>query len=113
MSLWDVFKDPLEEVFKGRPLLSYFTRLNRRNVRLGVAGKIRTPAEVEMVMRENVDLALLGRAGILHHDFPTRYFQEKDFSPVKNPVTREYLLSEGVSKKFIAYLESWPGFVAE
>ena len=69
--------------------------------------------EVEMIMRENVDLAVLGRAGILHHDFPTRYFQEKDFSPVKNPVTREYLLSEGVSKKFIAYLESWPGFVAK
>lgn len=113
MSLWDVFKEPLEEVFQGRTLMSYFTSLDRKHVSLGVAGKIRTPAEVEAVMRENVDWAMLGRAAILHHDFPNRYFQEEEFSPVKNPVTREYLQSEGVSKKFITYLESWPGFVAD
>ncbi|MAI41689.1 MAG: NADH:flavin oxidoreductase [Candidatus Azotimanducaceae bacterium] len=113
MSLWDVFKEPLEEAFQGQTLMSYFTRLNRKNVKLGVAGKIRTPAEVEAIMQENVDWIMLGRAAILHHDFPNRFFQKKEFRPVENPVSREHLESEGVSKKFITYLESWPGFVGQ
>jgi hypothetical protein len=56
---------------------------------------------------------MLGRAAILHHDFPNRYFQDEGFSPVENPVTREYLEAEGLSEKFIDYMASWPGFVAE
>ena len=39
MSLWDVFKEPNEEEKQGRTLLSYFTDLDRQNVRLGIAGK--------------------------------------------------------------------------
>ena len=38
MSLWDVAKEPNEEALKGRTLMSYFTELDRGNVRLGVAG---------------------------------------------------------------------------
>ena len=44
MSLWNVAKEPLDEAFKGRSLMSYFTDLERGEVRLGVAGKVTSPA---------------------------------------------------------------------
>ena len=46
MSLWDSFKEPEDQAFKGRTLLSYFTELKRGNVALGIAGKLRNPEEV-------------------------------------------------------------------
>jgi len=44
MSLWDCFKEPVEEVHRGRTLMSYFTDLPRGDVRLGVAGKLMSAA---------------------------------------------------------------------
>jgi len=113
MSLWDVFKEPEEEDYKGRSLMSYFTELPRGNVKLGVAGKIRTPEDAEQIIAENVDWIMLGRAAILHHDFPKRYKQDSTFTPVDTPVTSGYLMEEGLSKNFLAYMERWPGFIAE
>jgi len=112
MSLWDVFKEPEEEAFKGRSLMSYFTELNRGECQLGVAGKIRTPEEAEQVLAEGVDWVMLGRAAILHHDFPNQYRQNPEFSPVSLPVTREHLIKEGLTQNFIRYMEGWKGFVA-
>lgn len=111
MSLWDVFKEPNEEAMQGRALLSYFTELDRGDVRLGVAGKIRSPEEAERILAEGVDFVILGRAAILHHDFPNRYHEDPDFKPVENPVSRAYLAEQGLSDKFIAYMSSWKGFV--
>ena len=113
MSLWDVFKEPEEEEFKGRTLMSCFTDLPRGDVRLGVAGKIRTPEEAEQAMASGVDWIMLGRAAIIHHDFPNRYAADPQFAPVDNPVTRDYLAAEGLSEKFINYMAGWPGFVAD
>ena len=113
MSLWDVFKEPNEEDKQGRTLLSYFTDLDRQNVRLGIAGKIRTPEEVEKALAGGVDWIMLGRAAILHHDFPAQQQKTPSFSPVTLPVPREHLEKEGVSEKFIEYLSSWKGFVAD
>ena len=113
MSLWDVFKEPNEEDKQGRTLLSYFTDLDRQNVRLGIAGKIRTPEEAEKALAGGVDWIMLGRAAILHHDFPVQQQQNPSFSPVTLPVTREHLEKEGVSEKFIEYLSAWKGFVAD
>ena len=45
MSLWDVFKEPQDEAFRGRSLLSYFTDLERGSVRLGAAGRIMSGAD--------------------------------------------------------------------
>jgi len=112
MSMWDVFKEPEEKHLQGRSLLSYFTELDRRDVRLGVAGKIYTAAEAEQVMATGVDWVMLGRAAILHHDFPQQYARNTDFEPIELPVLSQHLLTEGLSDKFIAYLQSWPGFVA-
>ncbi len=111
MSLWDVFKEPEEDEHNGRSLLSHFTELPRGNTRLGVAGKIRTPAEAEWTINEGVDWVMLGRAAILHHDFPNRYESDPGFAPVETPVTRSYLESEGLSENFVNYMSSWTGFV--
>ena len=112
MSLWDVFKEPEEEEFKGKSLLSYFAELERGNTRLGVAGSIRTPIDAERVMSEGVDWIMLGRAGMLHHDFPKLYEDNPRFSPIEIPVSRDYLLKEGLSGKFINYISQW-GFTSE
>ena len=113
MSLWDVFKEPEEEEYKGRSLLSYFTELERGTTKLGVAGNIRTPKDAETVMESGVDWVMLGRAAILHHDFPNKYQIDPNFIPIENPVSRQHLKNEGLSKKFITYMSGWKGFVKE
>ena len=113
MSLWDVFKEPVEEQFKGRSLLSYFLELERHDVRLGIAGKIRTPEEAEQALATGVDWIMLGRAAIIHHDFPNQYQQNFAFTPHDLPVTVAHLEQEGLSEKFVTYMGNWPGFVAE
>ena len=114
MSLWDVFKEPEEETHQGRTLMSFFTELDRHNTRLGVAGKIRTPREAEATLAAGADWIMLGRAAMLQHDFPNRYKANPSFRPVEMPVTRKYLESEGISKKFQGYIEGrWPEFFAD
>lgn len=114
MSLWDVFKQPEETQYQGRTLMSYFTELDRRNTRLGVAGKIRTPQEAEATIAAGADWIMLGRAAMLQHDFPNRYRADPSFKPVEMPVPRQYLKDEGISEKFQAYIEGrWPEFFAD
>lgn len=103
MSLWDVFKEPVEEEFKGRSLMSYFTELDRGDVRLGVAGKITTAAIAAEMLDKGADYVLIGRAAILHHDFPERA-RDPAFRQVPVPVSADYLQGEGVSPKFVDYL---------
>ncbi|MBT4521336.1 MAG: NADH:flavin oxidoreductase [Halieaceae bacterium] len=113
MSLWDIFKEPEEEEFKGRSLISYFTELQRGNVRLGVAGQIRTPELAHQTMEQGVDWLMLGRAALLHHDFPNRMQADEGFTPMSLPVSAEYLRSEGMGEKFITYMRTWDYFVAD
>lgn len=110
MSLWDVFKEPVEEAFKGRSLMSWFTDLDRGNVRLGVAGKITTPAIAAKMLDDGADYVLIGRAAILHHDFPERA-RDPAFTPIALPVTAEHLQNEGLGPAFVTYMATWPGFV--
>ena len=113
MSLWDVFKTPEEAEFKSKPLIDWFTALERGNVRLSVAGKIRSARDAQRVFAAGVDALTIGRAAILHHDFPERCRDDPFFEPVDLPVTLEYLRSEGLSDRFIDYMSSWEGFVAK
>ena len=113
MSLWDVFKDPIEEDKQGKKLLSYFTEIDRKDVRLGIAGKIRNAEEAQRALESGVDWIMLGRAAILHHDFPKLMQANSDFEPAELPVSREHLALEGLSEKFIEYMSTWKGFVAE
>jgi len=111
MSLWDSFKEPEDEAFKGRPLLSYFTELDRGDVVLGIAGKLRNPEEVSRAMATGIDFVMLGRAAILHHDFPLLMQADSDFTPVRNPVSVDYLRTQGLGEAFITYMSGWKGFV--
>jgi 2,4-dienoyl-CoA reductase-like NADH-dependent reductase (Old Yellow Enzyme family) len=113
MSLWDVNKQPVEDAHQGRTLTEIFAELPRDEVRLGVAGKIHTPADVRRVVEQGVDIAVLGRVGILHHDYPARYAADDGFEPRRAPVAREVLLAEGVSPGFVDYLGRNFRFVAD
>jgi len=111
MSLWDVFKEPAEEAHRGRSLLSYFTDLDRGDVRLGVAGKIHGAADVQACLEAGVDFVLIGRGAILHHDFPEQVRNSADFEMVQVPVSSDYLRSQGLGDAFVEYMSSWAGFV--
>lgn len=113
MSLWDVFKEPMEAGLQGRTLMSYFTQLKRGPVRLGAAGKIYTGDDAAQMLTLGLDFVVLGRAAILHHDFPKRTKAEPHFKPHALPVTPEYLAAEGLSPIFVKYMRNWKGFVTE
>lgn len=111
MSLWDAFKEPVEAAFKGRSLMSWFTDIPRGNTRLGVAGKIMGAKQALECMDAGVDFVLLGRAAILHHDFPEQVRANPDFHAIATPVTREHLRQEGLGEAFVNYMATWSGFV--
>jgi 2,4-dienoyl-CoA reductase-like NADH-dependent reductase (Old Yellow Enzyme family) len=113
LSLWDYAKEPTEEAHKGRTLMSYFTELPRGEVRLGCAGKVMTGEDVRACLERGMDFVFLGRAAILHHDYPRKYAADPDFKPIALPVTEAYLRQEGLSPAFVKYMQNWKGFVAE
>ncbi len=113
MSLWDVFKSPAEQEHGTGRLLDHFTSLDRGPVRLGVAGKIGTAKAARTCLEAGCDFVLLGRAAILHHDFPRRALENPDFEAVKPPVSRGYLRGEGLGEAFIGYMRGWKGFVED
>ncbi|NIJ40685.1 2,4-dienoyl-CoA reductase-like NADH-dependent reductase (Old Yellow Enzyme family) [Parvibaculum indicum] len=113
MSLWDVFKEPVEEAFQGRSLMSYFTELPRGDVRLGAAGKIMSATDAVQVIANGCDFAVIGRAAILRHDFPRRVLADPSYVSPALPVTAGHLRDEGLGEVFIAYMSGWKGFVAE
>ncbi|HEY3698662.1 MAG TPA: NADH:flavin oxidoreductase [Spongiibacteraceae bacterium] len=113
MSLWDALKEPVEEAFKGKPLIDYFTDLERGNTRLGVAGKITNAQTVQACMDKGADFVIIGRGGILHHDFPRQVESNPQFESIALPVTREYLQQQGLGPAFIHYMATgWKNFVA-
>jgi 2,4-dienoyl-CoA reductase-like NADH-dependent reductase (Old Yellow Enzyme family) len=112
MSLWDVFKEPEEEAFRGSSLLSHFTDLDRGPVRLGAAGKIMGGADARRCLAAGVDFVIVGRAAVLHHDFPERVRTDPQFTATPTPVSVEYLRNQGLGSPFIEYMRRWAGFVA-
>lgn len=111
MSLWDSFKEPEEAEFKGRSLMSIFTELPRGNVRLGVAGKLMSAADARFCLENGCDFVLLGRAAILHHDFPQKVEADADFRSIALPVPADHLRAEGLGPVFVGYMSTWAGFV--
>jgi 2,4-dienoyl-CoA reductase-like NADH-dependent reductase (Old Yellow Enzyme family) len=113
MSLWDVFKEPADERLQGRSLMSYFTELNRGDVRLGVAGKIMSAADAQACLDAGADFVLNGRAAVLHHNFPRKAHADESFESVPAPVSRAYLEAEGLGPAFIQCMADWFDFVIE
>ncbi len=117
MSLWDVNKepnDPSSDVANaGRTLAEIFAALPRRDVRLGVAGKIHDPADVQRMLTLGIDVIVLGRVAILHHDYPNLLEADPGFTPRRVPVSASTLHEEGLSDTFVTYMRNWKGFVAD
>ncbi|MEJ7926189.1 NADH:flavin oxidoreductase [Sphingobium sp. AN641] len=113
MSLWDVAKEPHEEAFQGRSLLSYFTDIPRGNVRLGAAGKIMDAATATSLIDAGCDFVTIGRAGILRHDFPERVRADPAYMSPPQPVSVAFLREEGVTGEFVTYLRTFPGLVSD
>jgi len=113
MSLWDVFKAPVDTAYAARPLIDWFAELPRGATRLGVAGKLMSGADCRRVLEHGADFPILGRAAILHHDFPRRLAVDPDFRAISLPVTREHLRNERLSPAFVEYMNGWKGFVAQ
>jgi len=112
MSLWDVFKAPMDAPESG-PLIDHFTALPRGETRLGVAGKLMSAELCRKALEHGADFPILGRAAILHHDFPLKVAADPDFRSIALPVTRAHLRAERLSPVFVDYMASWKGFVAE
>ncbi len=110
LSLWDVFKpSSLDE----RSLMGYFADLDRKQVKLTVAGKINGGEEVGKVLEAAYDFVAIGRSAILHHDFPAKVIADPSFSPIPLPASERHLSQEGLSQTFIDYMKRWEGFVGE
>lgn len=113
ISAWDIYKEPADESLRGRSLLSYFTELDRGDIRLGAAGKVYTPADIKFGLDAGLDFVLMGRAAMLHHNYPSLLSANSEFAPNRAPVSRDYLLAEGLSAAFIDYVGGqWPDFVS-
>ncbi len=119
LSLWDCFKEPEEEEWKGRSLVEIVCDIERRSdpegrrVPVGVAGKIHDPGDALKVLEAGADLPFLGRVAILHHDYPNQLAGDDAFEPVRPPVTRDYLRKEGLSDSFVEYMNRWDGFIED
>lgn len=111
VSMWDVFKTAEQKGFSPKSLMSIFTELDRKNVRLGAAGKIMTADDVNRAMQSGLDWVMLGRAAILHHNYPYLMKKDPNFAPVDTPVSSEYLKNEGLGPAFIEYMTAWKDFV--
>lgn len=112
LSLWDVFKTPAESEHATKPLIAHFTDLRRGATRLGVAGKIMSAA-ADACLAHGVDFVLLGRAAILHHDFPKLVEHNMEFVSVPCPVTRDYLRGQGLGPVFVEYMKNFKGFMVD
>ncbi|MEP6868984.1 MAG: NADH:flavin oxidoreductase [Novosphingobium sp.] len=113
MSLLAVFKQSKEPEHHGPTVLEHFTALKRGNTRLGAAGMMWNGENIGRAFAAGLDMVGVGRAAIMHHDFPIRMREDMAFNPVKLPVSPHYLAAEGVSPAFMQYLvEGFPGIVA-
>jgi 2,4-dienoyl-CoA reductase-like NADH-dependent reductase (Old Yellow Enzyme family) len=114
MSLWDCFKQPVDESLAEKPLIDWFTGLERGTCKLGVAGKITSAAGAQACLDHGADFVLIGRAAILHHDFPRRALADAAFDWCGFPVSRAYLESESVGPAFREYMATqWKNYVSD
>ena len=113
MSLWDAEKLPDDERADRGPIMRHFLRLPRGNVRMGVAGRLRTGARVQRAIDEGADYVAIGKAGILYPEFPRMVLDDPELVPDWLPVSADYLRSQDIGEGFIEYLTTWKGFISD
>jgi 2,4-dienoyl-CoA reductase-like NADH-dependent reductase (Old Yellow Enzyme family) len=113
LALWDSAQVVREGAFRGQSMLSVFTSLPRRGVRLGTAGKIMSASRARRLLDEGCDFVVIGRAAILQRDFPRQVRENPQYDSPVTPVTAQYLRAGGLSERFIDHLRRWPYFVKD
>jgi len=113
MSLWDCAKNAIEPGYEDQKLIDIFANLERGATRLAVVGKLYSAAAVQRTINAGADIVAIGRAAILHHDFPRQVAADSEFEARKNPVSAEVLRAEGLSENFVNYMRNWKGFVTQ
>ncbi|TPX34149.1 hypothetical protein SmJEL517_g03139 [Synchytrium microbalum] len=105
LSLWSCFTPPAEKEYAQKPLIAWFADIERNGCRLGAAGKLYTAAECRRVLEEyKYDFVVMGRASIIHHDFPKLVKSDPNFGAMEWPVPKAHFRKEAVSDTFITYL---------
>jgi 2,4-dienoyl-CoA reductase-like NADH-dependent reductase (Old Yellow Enzyme family) len=111
LALWDSAQIVREGSFQGKTMLSVFTELPRKAVRLGAAGKIMSAQRAGELLDEGVDFVIIARAGILQRDFPDQVLANPLYDSPPLPVTADYLRQGGLSERFIDTMRGWQTFV--
>lgn len=111
LALWDSAQLVREGSFKGKTMLSVFTELPRKGVRLGAAGKIMSAQRSRELLDEGCDFVVIARAGILQRDFPLQVMLNHHYDSPQLPVTADYLRQRGLSERFIDTMRGWQTFV--
>ena len=106
ISVWDYARE-----YNGKNFFGQFAALPRNKTLLGVAGKLYSGQDVQNALELGADFVAIGKAGILHHDFPLRIQKDPNFEMITPPVTADYLRSEGLGEAFVSYMSRWEGFV--
>ena len=113
MSLWDCFAHPKDPAHAEQRLIDVFSAIPRGSVRLAVAGKLYGGDDITRAIDAGADIVALGRAAILHHDFPRLLEVDPHVTMRAVPVSADVLRAEGLSDGFVGYMRSWPRFVAD
>jgi len=111
LALWDSAQVVRDGTFQGRTMLSVFTEIPRKGVRLGTAGKIMSAQRAGELLDEGCDFVLIARAGILQRDFPLQVKANPMYDSPALPVTADYLREGGLSERFIETMRGWQTFV--
>ena len=112
LSLWDIYKAPADSEKENTSLLQHVLNVNYNDVRLTVAGHIQSGDDVQFTLDAGVDFATIGKAAILHHDFPKQLERDPHFRQISTPVSEDYLRKQGLNSTFIEYMRRWEGFVS-
>lgn len=111
LALWDSVQVVRDGMFQGKTMLSVFTELPRKGVRLGAAGKIMSAQRAGELLDEGCDFVLIARAGILQRDFPLQVKANPMYDSPQLPVTADFLRQGGLSERFIDTMRGWQTFV--
>ncbi len=106
ISMWDYNRE-----HEGQNFFQKFAQLPRGKTLLSVAGKLYSGQDIQNAMDLGADFVTIGKAAILHHDFPEQIARTPDFEMTSLPVSKDYLANEGLGEAFISYMERWEGFV--
>lgn len=111
LSLWDVDKLPAGAE-DGPLLIDHFLTLPRHGTALGVAGHLVSAAGVRSVLAKGADLAFVGKAAIVDHEFARHALTDASYVAPEFPVSKDHLRAQHLGEPFVDYFSTnWPALV--